>query len=350
MEKGRLSGLDGLRGIAAAGVAVHHIFYHFAPWQFPAEPFASFFRWLNESGWTLVDLFFVLSGFVFAHVYVPGDSLKSRTGMAEFWVARVARLYPLHIAMLVLVALFVRDNPANTSMAFVAHLFMMQAFMPPVAGTFVKAAWSISIEMVCYLIFSLAARGSQRALMWICLVLAFIACEILWIFGSPGGPWSGDVVWRGLLGFFLGQCLWFARDWLMRVPAWLLIVMFVAGFAVQVGDYTPLIPLTLLSWTSALALGLRLRWLGSKPMVWLGDRSYAIYLINLPLITGTAALFDLAAMSALQILAVQLALGMAILLASEASFRWFEDPARRSIRAMWKRRQGRQEAVRATLA
>lgn len=338
MEKGRLAGLDGLRGLAAAGVAVHHVFYHFAAWPLVAAPLAWVGDWFKVSGWTLVDLFFLLSGFVFAHVYVPGDGLKSRAGFAEFWVARFARLYPLHLAMLLLVAIFA-INPANTWAAFAAHLAMAQAFVSPVAGTFVKPAWSISIEMVCYLIFALAALWPRRVLVWICIVVAFAAGQYLWIFGPSGGPWAGDSLARGLFGFFLGQCLWFGREPLERVPSWLLAVMVLAGFWLQVGDYSPLIPLTLLAWTPALLLGLRLRWLASPAMVWLGDRSYAIYLINLPLISAVAGVIDGAALSAGQVIAVQAALLLAILLASEASFRWLEDPARRAIRSAWRKRQ-----------
>jgi peptidoglycan/LPS O-acetylase OafA/YrhL len=340
MKNGRLAGLDGLRGLAAAGVAVHHIFYHFAAWPLTASPFAQVADWFKVSGWTLVDLFFLLSGFVFAHVYVPGDPLKSRAGFAEFWVARIARLYPLHLTMLLLVAIFA-SNPANTLTAFAAHLVMAQAFVNPIAGTFVKPAWSISIEMVCYLIFALAALWPRRGLVWFCVILAFTAGQYLWIFGPPGGPWAGDSLARGLFGFFLGQCLWLGRERLRRVPSWLLVVLVFAGFWLQVGDYSPLVPLTLLAWAPALLLGLRLRWLGSPVMVWLGDRSYAVYLINLPLISGAAAVVDVAALTAGQVIAAHVALLLAILLASEASFRYLEAPARRAIRSGWDKRQER---------
>ncbi len=351
MERGRLQGLDGLRGIAAAGVGLHHIFYHFASWQIAVAPLTAVADWLKTSGWTLVDLFFVLSGYVFAHVYLRedvylrDDGLSKPQGFADFWVARVARLYPLHLVTLLIVALITLGNPANTATAFLAHLGMAQAFVSPVAGTFNQASWSISIEMVCYLIFSLTLLAGRRVLIWTSVLLIFIAAEMLWLTGSPGGPWADDVLWRGLLGFFLGQCLWQGRDALARIPGGVLVMVFCAGIWLQHGSYSPLLPLTLLSWPAALLLCLRLRVFAARPMQWLGDRSYAIYLVNLPIITGTTALMNVKALNIWQIMAVQLSLALAILLASEASYRWLEKPARRSIRQAWSHRRAARVTV-----
>lgn len=344
MERRRLDGLDGLRGIAAVGVALHHVFYHYADWPYASGPLSSLVDWLKQSGWTLVDLFFVLSGYVFAHVYLRDGALRSRRELADFWVARFARLYPLHLVMLCLVALFNGGDPANSLLAFAAHLMMLQAFVDPVAGTFNQASWSISIEMVCYVIFSLAALAGWRVLIWMSIVLVIVAAEALWLLGSPGGPWSGDVVWRGLLGFFLGQGLWQARARLARIPAWLLAVPLAAGLLWQVGPYSPLLPLTLLSWPAALLLSLRVRLFGARLLLWLGDRSYAIYLVNLPMITAVAVLLPAAKLTPAQTALVQVALCAAVLIASEASFRWVENPARRAIRRAWAGRRNVAEA------
>src|SRR5579864_1881132 len=92
----RLARLDGLRGIAATGVMLHHIFLFFFPWQFTIEPFSQVASWIHDFGWSLVDLFFILSGYVFAHVYLRDNALRSKEGMATFWIARIARLWPLH--------------------------------------------------------------------------------------------------------------------------------------------------------------------------------------------------------------------------------------------------------------
>ena len=119
----RLARLDGLRGLAACGVAFgYHGANMLAPAGLPNELWLAPLAWLRSWGWTLVDLFFVLSGYIFAHVYLTAGSLTRPGGMADFAVARIARLWPLHLVLLLAMALIDFANPANTPGAFVAHL------------------------------------------------------------------------------------------------------------------------------------------------------------------------------------------------------------------------------------
>jgi peptidoglycan/LPS O-acetylase OafA/YrhL len=68
----RLRSLDSLRGIAAAGVVSYSItaFYieHFTAHP-ETLPWFNTLHWFYQCGWNLVDFFFVLSGFIFMHVY-----------------------------------------------------------------------------------------------------------------------------------------------------------------------------------------------------------------------------------------------------------------------------------------
>ncbi|MFX5945263.1 hypothetical protein ABTE62_19415, partial [Acinetobacter baumannii] len=56
--------------------------------------------WFYDYGHVAVQYFWAVSGFVFAHVYLADPTAHDR-----FWLARVARLWPLHLLTLVLVAL-----------------------------------------------------------------------------------------------------------------------------------------------------------------------------------------------------------------------------------------------------
>ncbi|MEO7383470.1 MAG: acyltransferase [Novosphingobium sp.] len=339
----RLVRLDGLRGLAALGVALHHAFFHFANWPFAdallTSPLAATARWIQLWGWTLVDLFFVLSGYVFAHVYLRGSALSTRSGLADFALARFARLYPLHLVMLLLIALFAFGKGANTPFAFVANLLMAQAFIIPFAASFDQPAWSLSVECLCYLLFALAAFAGRSALLWASAVAALWGAAMLVTHGLPGGPWVQDAVPRGFLGFFLGQALWHGRGWLTRIPAPFLALGTAAGFFFQSGGYSPLLPLTLLAWPSALLLCLKSQAMGGRVMVWLGDRSYGIYLVNLPIVMTAVALVDRSALSPWATAAWQAALVALTLLASEAAYRLIECPARRAIRTAWLRRR-----------
>ena len=88
IQHGRFGALDGLRGVAAVIVVLHHLGNE------RLGPFNPTF------GYIAVDLFFALSGFVIAlnydHRFAGGMTVK------EFMLKRVLRLYPLYAAGLLL--------------------------------------------------------------------------------------------------------------------------------------------------------------------------------------------------------------------------------------------------------
>ena len=332
----RLARLDGLRGLAACGVAFgYHGANLLAPGGLPGEAWLAPLGWLRSWGWTLVDLFFVLSGYIFAHVYLTAASLARPGGMADFAVARIARLWPLHLVLLLAMALIDSANPANTAGAFVAHLLLVQAWHQPFAAAFNEPTWSISVELFCYAVFARMAAAGPRALGLAAAVAIGWGLIYLALNGQPGGPWSGDDFARGLLGFFLGTALWRARTVLAGLGWPVLTLVLGAGLLIDMGGASALFPLTLLAWPAALLLALRLPVMEGRVMVWLGDRSYAIYLIHMPVILALLHQFGSEVRgSGLLALAAALTLGL-----SELSFRLIEQPGRRAIRQWWAARQ-----------
>lgn len=98
--------LDGMRGIAVVAVLV----FHFA-WTFPGEQIGEStalvdriavqlhaFMW---SGWTGVDLFFVLSGYLITRGLVTDSPKPLGARMKSFWMRRVLRIFPLYYAVLI---------------------------------------------------------------------------------------------------------------------------------------------------------------------------------------------------------------------------------------------------------
>ena len=336
----RLGRLDGLRGLAAAGVAAYHLLSNMLAESSLSPMINVPTHWVRHWGWTLVDLFFLLSGYVFAHVYLGAGRgrLQGMQGQRAFWVARLARLYPLHLAMLLAYAAFASADPANTLHAFAAHLVMMQGFVAPVGHTFDEASWSLTMELVCYALFAAGCALGDRVLARMSTLLVLLPAWFLLLLGLPGGPWAGDVLPRGLMGFFLGQLLWRHRAHLARVPTWALLATAAAGLAFQTGSYSPLLPLGLMLWPAVLLLALRRHELESRPMLWLGERSYAIYLINMAVIRTVQAWLPPASLSGWLPAAVVLLSAAAILILGETSHRWIENPARRAIRTLLERR------------
>lgn len=335
----RLVALDGLRGLAACGVAfLYHTRSLFQHIHFVGEP--RLLYWFHQWGWTLVDLFFLISGYVFAHVYLPdkGESGLTRDRLRDFAVARVARLYPLHLLMLIACALLFTGDPGNTMLAFVANLLMLQAFVQPIGHTFDGPSWSISVEMVCYVLFALGAVGGKRTLRWVTTIAIVGALVHFALQGRPGGPWVGDGLPRGLLGFFMGVTLWRLRDRLAQTSSALLICFLVFGLALNMGNKSSLLPICLFAWPALLLLTLRARFMGSAPMRWLGDRSYAIYLIHYPVLLLVQHAFGLFPANMAMTVAVVMPFTVLVLILSDLSYRFVEQPSRRAIRAAWTRR------------
>lgn len=341
----RLTRLDGLRGIAACVVAfAYHPRTLFAPELFTGH--GAVVSWLSHWGWTFVDLFFLLSGFIFAHVYLPGGKLALPGALGQFAVARIARLYPLHLLTLLVVASFAWTEPENTLVAFLMHLGMLQAFVRPVPDTFNGPAWSLSVEACCYLLFAFAAmRGNGARLRVITGLAIMLGLAELLLNGQPEGPWVADNLPRGLLGFFLGQVLWHCRACLARLPGIMLAAVMVTGLAMPTGAWSSLLPLVLLAFPAGLLLALRQPWLDWRVMRWLGDRSYAIYLIHVPVFAAIKLWLPVVPAGAGWALPLYAGIVALILLLSDLAYRFYEMPARQALRAAWRGRNVARSAL-----
>jgi len=137
--------LDGLRGVAALLVVGAHIGFIF-PITAPH---------LVSMGDEAVGLFFALSGFLMAHLY--GSRPVTRENVLDFLVSRFARIYPVYLAAVVLVAMLssVQNldfvQPIAGGADFVRHVFLLGS-----SGVF----WSIPPEIQFYLLFPV---------LWLCL-------------------------------------------------------------------------------------------------------------------------------------------------------------------------------------
>lgn len=159
----RFEALDSLRGVAALGVAYGHFW---GPLFFVDS--------LQFSFYLLVDLFFVISGFVLAHRYLD-DWLARRVTLVEVAGHRFARLYPLHLyGLLGMLLFFLLRSALNASAGlpfldalqsgfepypdgrvytFVLHLLLAHNIgLTPSSLSWLQASWSISLEFFCPLL------------------------------------------------------------------------------------------------------------------------------------------------------------------------------------------------------
>lgn len=152
---GRFLFIDGLRGVAAVGVLLYHVYAHAslmgATLRVP--------RLLLERGALGVQVFFLISGFVIAHS-LRGVRLTAGNG-AMFIVRRHVRLDPTYWAALAAAAaaalLAKRHTLGGTQ--FVSNMFYLQWILryPALLGV----SWTLCLEVQFYLLFVLVIAVVQ---------------------------------------------------------------------------------------------------------------------------------------------------------------------------------------------
>lgn len=310
----RFHSLDILRGVAALCVVLWHWQHFFAPLnprgvQFEPErqPFFTYFSFLYHHGFTAVELFFCLSGFVFFWLY--GTPVAQRDmPFGRFAILRLSRLYPLHIATLLLVAAVQQVHqrvtqhffvyPVNDAYHFILNMLFASSWGFQKAYSFNAPIWSVSVEIFLYCVFFFLCRVLPPRLPGILLAIA--AGGLLLMPLHPLG--------LGLVFFFLGGLAFRAYATIMErgtsqragplvvaltLACWIGAI-WVAGRQPEIviapalrplGDDAfgiaiyLLFPLTVLS----LALLETLRDGLGKRLAFIGDLTYSSYLLHFPL-------------------------------------------------------------------
>ena len=299
----RLNGITGLRWWAAFAVFGHH-FMNLAPLPALIAGFAGF-------GHLGVTFFFVLSGFVLTW------SWRAETDRRTFYWRRFARIYPLHLLTLLLaIPVFYRftvDPSEPWIKTFDAGLLLLSVVLlqgwsrdPAVLFSGNPAAWTLTVEAFFYalhpfLIAPLRRLGRRGALIGATAVIAAAFGTRIGIVLFPGG-WLSDLPWPvlHLNEFVLGMCLaWAYRaGWRVRASPWVPFALLMGWFAAllvlpRTGGqalFTVVAPFNAEVVTVLLALLIatvatrdldgRAGLLGARPVVALGEWSYAFYLIH----------------------------------------------------------------------
>ena len=281
----RFIALDSLRGIAALFI----VFYHMGPFGWVAgwTPF--------RSGWMLVDFFFVLSGFVIAMSY--GARLAAGYPRGSFLLIRLGRVVSLHLAVVAgfTVLEFAVFRPilgeAHGLWEWVRGAFLLDAFATGAGNFYAPVSWAVGVEMVLYAL-AAALFGHGRIGVAIAAILAGAAAIAMAsgfkVFGF------GFLLQRGLFDFAIGVLAWRLHQrlsgiepgaalltlaeialiglilWLLWIPgkdgSW--VILAAPLFAVMVVVF-------------ARDRGLLARALHAKPFLWLGQLSFALFMVHL---------------------------------------------------------------------
>lgn len=369
-----LGALTPLRGIAAVTMVAYHFNMFVMPVIDPAV------TRLHQHGYLLVDFFFILSGFILSHVYGGWFEVGApRERLRRYMRARFARVYPLHLTtllwvvgiyLLVVVVYAAKLPPGARSVfdpwAIPLHLLMLHGLSTAPGGTWNTPSWSVGTEWLVYLAFPFLTVAFRRLATWGKLGL------LVGVFGAyaylttplstdpPIRPWLPNVPYtiaeisfpnssvRCFAGFVLGMVTHFAFSrgwglrWLARDAAVLALVGgLLAGCHLHVPDMVTVWLLPLLILGACHNRGRTARALGTAPLRSLGEWSYSIYMVHMPIIfsfLGAQLIAEGAREDAAKPItyglvgpASALAFVVLVVLVSALTYRVIEAPARRYL-------------------
>jgi len=193
-DANKLAGLELIRFISAIAV----LFWHYQHFSFVADqqvgfirenqPLYRFFSLFYDYGFYGVQVFWCLSGFIFFWKYREAIASGS-VGLRKFFVLRFSRLYPLHIVTLLLVGALQMAYYSQQGYYFVYQAndlkhFLLQLGLASHWGfqagySFNGPIWSISVEVVAYIVFFALLRHAGRSA-WINVAVLAACAAAKW--------------------------------------------------------------------------------------------------------------------------------------------------------------------------
>ncbi len=310
--------LDGLRFVAFLLVFLHH----FLPSAHLAAPYgdaASWVsRWLSEFGWSGVDLFFVLSGYLITALLLRERELKGRIHIGHFYRRRILRIWPLYyFACLCFFLIFPALNLEQVGPtwgsrfqewvtvwipSFLAFAGNLAVSIGGWTGwSVIDPLWSISMEEQFYLVWpALVVLTPSKRLGWALLALIVVPTWLRYAFLSLGPHATHPTIfthpfcrfdsfaWGALLAVGLNHPtlagLHRRFGWTLWLGGALIFLPKALGVRVETLSLAQvwLYPVIAVGYLSLLAALLRptswvARVFALPPLVWLGRLSYGLY-------------------------------------------------------------------------
>jgi peptidoglycan/LPS O-acetylase OafA/YrhL len=282
-------------------------------------------RDIASNGWVAVSLFFILSGFILAYTYLDAQG-SSRLDRRSFWVARFARIYPAYfLALLLSMPHFLNSlfetKPLPSALVHavvgtVAATGLVQSWSAATAYLINSPGWSLSDEAFFYLLFPFLgvaiARLSRR---WLLATIGLLYAAYLippaafWLLRLPWDPWATVTYVNPLLRlpeFLIGVAagiLFLRREPSSVDPGKSLALTVVAGLGIVavMAAAQPLTSLLAIQGTIlhnvlltplfvaiiyflAHGQGPIVRFLSLPVIVLLGEASYALYILQQPVL------------------------------------------------------------------
>ena len=355
----QLIGLEALRFISAFAILV----WHYQNFLFAGstqvdlvvqrQPFFAVLRPFYQYGYSGVELFWCISGFIFAWKYAPviRDNLIS---FRKFLLLRFSRLYPLHVATLFIVAvlnyLYLYEHGHffvyvyNDLRHFVLNVLFASGWGLETDYSFNGPAWSISAEILVYLLFFLICRYAGTSL-WldvaITIAISVISLELRNITGFKSRVFgAATFFYLGCVSYHLYAMMLrsTSRKLQISIQAILTSVIIALGSLVELrvlriaGASIVIFPAVVVLFQTAIRPQSQRV---ARALTVLGDLTYASYLMHFPIELAFVLAFGFCGIPLqtifyghlLFICYIVTTLGIARLV-----FVWFERPAQQYLR------------------
>jgi peptidoglycan/LPS O-acetylase OafA/YrhL len=357
-----ISSIDGLRAIAVTAVVLYHLGISWIP-----------------GGFLGVDLFFVISGYVITRLILDSINQSSALDLRAFYAARIRRIYPGLIFMIICTILFIGVWAPEAIKRFLADLpFVLTGSMnwslvarnqdyfesigrPPL----LQHTWSLAVELQYYLIWPLILLAvlkyfGKKNIARIALIIAMVSGIVLFFVSyqlDHANTQQVSHIYFGTdthsIGLFLGSALavsWIPQNLsadiekraqdvidaigvigLLGLIATFLFIdeknanLYQIAFPLA-GIFGCLVIISLVHPASRFA-----PLISSSPFRWIGQRSYGIYIWHWVIFQVTRPSVDLTG----ETWALYLARVLLVLALADISLRWVEIPFRQGIVQNW---------------
>jgi peptidoglycan/LPS O-acetylase OafA/YrhL len=356
-------GIDAMRALAVLAVLLYHAEVSWMP-----------------GGFLGVDVFFVISGYLITSLLLDEERRTGTIHLGSFWLRRARRLLPAVFVMLAVTlayaVVFLPDEVASlrgaavASFAYVTNWFLVfsdqsyfESFGRP---SLYRHLWSLAVEEQFYLFWPIVFGAGmklfgRRGLLWGVVAGIIGSTALMWVLFEPGQDpsriyYGTDTRLAGLLCGVALALVWhpnrLRREVGPRAPmvldavggiALVLLVrqlmvvtefdesLYRGGF-LRISILTTVVLAVVAHPAARLGRVLGFRAGATQPLVWIGIRSYSIYLWHWPVFMLTRPQQDIG-LDGLPLLTLRLVLSLAL---GALSFRFIEDPIRRGSLQRWR--------------
>ena len=334
----RMPLIDALKALAAMLVLLNH-FSSYGPLAATVrEAFPGVFGWLFDYGRMAVQIFLVIAGFLAARTLSAQGQALERSPLPLIWKRYLRLSIPYLAAIgLAIAAAAIADRwmddeavPAQASLKqWLAHALLVQGILG--IDSLSAGVWYIAIDFQLFALMAMLLWAGRVRLLAPALVIAVSLASLFWF--NRDASWDNWAIYFfGSYG--LGAAAWWASD-RRQMSSWLGVIATIT-IAALVVDFRLRIVLAL---AVALTLGfgrrtgLLERWPNFKPLVFLGQISYSVFLVHFPVLLIANGLYVRLGFSSVNSAIFGLILALTASIAAATLFyRWIESPtASRSI-------------------